>query len=279
MSNIFGGSWTLIKLELLRDYLRAYTTAFKNMPYYHLVYLDAFAGNGRCVTNEGIIDGSARIALNTDRFDEYIFIENKPNFVTQLRSLKQEYPDKKITVIQGDCNEVIESILDKYNWKKNRALAFFDPYNMQLSFDTLRATASTGSFDIWYLFPLGATTRCLRNDGRIHTSVGNKLNYLFGDIHWKNKLYYNDPQLNLFDESPNIIRKEQQAICCYFKERMLELFPSVLCPACLRNSKESPLFLLYFAVSNTSKQAQNLANRIAGHLLDKQDTYLCGKSR
>ncbi len=41
----FGGSWTRTKLNVLQQYLQAYTTALKNQPF-RLWYVDAFAGTG-----------------------------------------------------------------------------------------------------------------------------------------------------------------------------------------------------------------------------------------
>ena len=41
----FGGRWTEQKLEILRRYLDAYTTALKNQGF-RLTYVDAFAGEG-----------------------------------------------------------------------------------------------------------------------------------------------------------------------------------------------------------------------------------------
>jgi len=46
---LFGGSWTQEKLELLQKYLRAYTTIFARNPqaaYFDTAYVDAFAGTG-----------------------------------------------------------------------------------------------------------------------------------------------------------------------------------------------------------------------------------------
>lgn len=41
----FGGDWTQAKLEAVRKYLVAYTTALKKQPF-TLNYIDAFAGTG-----------------------------------------------------------------------------------------------------------------------------------------------------------------------------------------------------------------------------------------
>jgi three-Cys-motif partner protein len=46
----WGGEWTKDKLERLRNYLRAYTTALKNQPF-ELIYIDVFAGTGYWAPN------------------------------------------------------------------------------------------------------------------------------------------------------------------------------------------------------------------------------------
>lgn len=276
MGNKFGGIWTVIKLKVLSDYLNAYVKVFKNQDYYHLIYLDAFAGTGECDTRIGLIDGSAKRALKVPRFDEYVFIELDSNNIPYLNSLKDEYSDKNIKIINGDCNNEIKKIIKKYNWNNTRALAFLDPYSMELSFDTLRALAATKAFDIWYLFPLGQATRSLRRDGLITEYNESRLNVVFGDSDWKNKLYYENPQLSLFNDD-TLVRKDQKEICCYFKSRMKEIFPSVTCPICLRNSNNAPLFLLYFAVSN--KSAVSLANKIARHIINKEQTFVCNNPK
>ena len=49
----FGGPWTNDKLEILRRYLDAYTTALKNQPF-NLIYVDAFAGGGSWTPRESL---------------------------------------------------------------------------------------------------------------------------------------------------------------------------------------------------------------------------------
>ena len=43
----FGGRWTADKLQVLREYVHFYTTALSGQTF-KLVYIDAFAGTGRC---------------------------------------------------------------------------------------------------------------------------------------------------------------------------------------------------------------------------------------
>lgn len=42
----YGGQWTRLKLDILKDYLQFYTTALKGQPF-TLHYVDAFAGTGK----------------------------------------------------------------------------------------------------------------------------------------------------------------------------------------------------------------------------------------
>ena len=82
----FGGDWTIQKLEILEDYLNAYTTALKNQSF-SLMYIDAFAGAGyfslrnQDEDTRSFIEGSAARALRIEDkpFDRLIFVENDDN--------------------------------------------------------------------------------------------------------------------------------------------------------------------------------------------------------
>ena len=67
MANKFGGTWTMMKLSVLRKYLEAYANVFKYQDYFKLIYIDAFAGSGKCDTRLGILDGSTKIALDIEK--------------------------------------------------------------------------------------------------------------------------------------------------------------------------------------------------------------------
>lgn len=116
----FGGPWTVDKLNILSDYLDFYTTALKNQPF-DLIYIDAFAGTGKILIGEEEqyeeIDGSVRLALQSKgRFAEYIFIEKKPSFVKELKSMvEQDFPEKKnkVKIEKGDCNSVLLEICQR----------------------------------------------------------------------------------------------------------------------------------------------------------------------
>ncbi len=68
----FGGLWTLIKLDVVEEYLNFFTTALKRQGF-KLCYIDAFAGEGEYdVKNLGPTTGSALRALDYP-FDRYVW--------------------------------------------------------------------------------------------------------------------------------------------------------------------------------------------------------------
>ena len=98
----FGGLWTIKKLEILEDYLNAYTTALKNKSF-TLIHIDAFAGAGRIERrlDDGdaieFLHGSTERALRVQdqSFDELIFIEKDAVRCGELENLRDKYPGER----------------------------------------------------------------------------------------------------------------------------------------------------------------------------------------
>ncbi|MEA2554503.1 MAG: hypothetical protein QOJ65_2679 [Fimbriimonadaceae bacterium] len=178
----FGGEWTERKLELLDKYLAAYLQIFNRNPrasYFKTIYVDAFAGTGSIkpkldpeweaiytIEDEysgPLLDGSATIALRREPpFDRYVFIEKNPVFANELRTLADRMqPRRSVTIIPGDANQALIETTQSTDWKVNRAVAFLDPYGMQVEWRTIEAIAGTGAIDLWLLFPLSTVNRLL----------------------------------------------------------------------------------------------------------------------
>lgn len=84
--------------------------------------------------SEKLLEGSARIALQTEiPFDEYIFIEKDPSFAGKLDELKSEFPNRNITVMNGDANDEIVNLCQSTDWSVTRSVVFLDPYGMSLT--------------------------------------------------------------------------------------------------------------------------------------------------
>jgi len=280
--NKFGGPWTIEKLDILSKYLNAYAQALKEQ-LFNIIYIDAFAGNGKIDIDgqEEQIEGSVRLALNAEnKFDKYIFIEKKKAFANDLQKIvSDEYSNFKdiVKIINGDCNDEIIKLCKEIDWKTNRAVLFLDPYSMQVNWNTLEVIANTQAVDVWYLFPLGASNRLLKKDGsNIDKTWKNKLNSIFGDEYWFERFYMENPQMSFFQkEKPDYIKIANTfEIVNYIKERLSTSFSFVANnPKILYNSKNSPLFLFCFAMSNKSGKAIGLAQRFANYILGDRGDY------
>lgn len=283
----FGGDWTNEKLKRLRKYLVAYTTAMKNQRY-EIVYIDAFAGTGYRTSPkeedkeeflfpemERFIDGSARIALQiTPEFDRYIFIERDEKKFTELQKLKEEFPQLsgKILPKNEDANSYLKELCDGPPWRKHRAVLFLDPFGMQVNWDTIEAIAKTQAIDLWYLFPLMAVSRMLKRSGDIPTSWRKRLDAMLGASDWYNLSYETNKTLGLFGEQEETVKTGNfDSIIQYVIDRLETVFPGGVAPHPLPlfNSRNNPLYLLCFAISNPSPKAQELALRIAQGVLRK----------
>ena len=273
----FGGKWTVEKLDIFSDYLNFYAKALKGQPF-NLLYIDAFAGTGYVETKDGQdkIEGSASIALNAqNKFDKYYFIEkNMKHFAELTEIIDTQYLSfkKKVVTINGDCNVELEKLCKSIDWKSNRALLLLDPYATELTWETLTLIAKTKAIDVWYLFPLSAVQRLLPRKGvAIDPTWRLKLNAIFGDDSWEQEFYKENPQLSFLDE-PDVIKVgNTDSIAAYLCKRLETIFAKVAKnPRILYNSKNSPLFLFCFAVSNDKPKAIGLAMRGANWILNNK---------
>lgn len=284
----FGGDWTDVKLQILAEYLRSYTTALKHQQF-KTAYIDAFAGTGYRSRAEGdereslfprvddappetLLDGSAQIALKTvPRFDRYIFIERNRDRYQQLLRLRQDFPalEDDIEVREEEANAFVQGLCQK-NWKKHRAVLFLDPYGMQVEWATIEAVAATRAIDLWLLFPLGvAVNRLLTLDGQIPEGWRRRLDLLLGTTSWQDEFYRVETVSTLFgQEELRVKTATTQTIGHYFNERLKSVFAGVAEePKVLFNSSHCPLYLLCFASGNP--RGAPIALNIADHLLKR----------
>jgi three-Cys-motif partner protein len=189
----YWGFWTRGKLDLLRRYLDAFTTA-SSLKANERVYLDLFGGqplNRERVTLADL-DGSAKIALSIDNppFTRLRFFELQP-YAGRLRSsLVAHHHGRDFDVIPGDCNRTIAEALTSlrpYWWAPT--FAFVDPNGPDIHWSTLEALASfkkptTTKTEIWLLLAVGMFTRTLRVDGDVRAEAATKLTKMYGTDDW-----------------------------------------------------------------------------------------------
>ena len=305
-TNQFGSTkWTVEKLEILRRYLDAYTTAMKNTRF-ELVYVDAFAGTGTVDLNPpgraeqlanlglvapltpeqqadilaaNVVEGSARVALGvSDRpFDRFIFVELNTAFADELRDVEDEFHNRNIQIENGDANQFLQKWCADQNsrlgtpWQGQRAVIFLDPYSTQVDWQTVETIANTKSVDLWILFPLWALTRILPKRHEPDERYAPRLDRVFGGPEWRT--LYKDMVVNtplMLENLPYTytVRDDQQAIVDLYLQKVQTTFERAAPnPRWFRNSRNAPLFALMFASSNPA--GATIAVRIAKHLLDR----------
>ena len=283
----FGGDWTERKLTILAAYLRAYNTALKKTSFTR-VYIDAFAGTGyrqrihrpsgspdifediRDSDTPRFLKGSAKLALEIEPpFHKYVFVESDAAKVTELESLKTAHPDKacRIDIVQGDANAYVQGFCQNMS-STTRAVVFLDPFATQVNWETIVAIAQTEAIDVWILFPLMAVNRLLANDP--HKTSRAALDRIFGTQDWFEQFYRTRQEADIFGQSFEIVQKA----CCvdsisdFYLDRLRSIFAGVAPkPRIFTNSRQSPLFQLFFAAGN--KKGAPIAVKIAKHLLEK----------
>ena len=294
MVNSFGGHWTRQKLQIIEEYLKAYTTALKNQSFY-LWYVDAFAGTGYVNVDSGgiaqgklltsadgwdsdaanILKGSARRAIEVDDkpLDEFVFIELNFDYAAELSKLEYEFKDRTINVVSDDANKFLPRWCAEKNqqlgtpWRGERAVIFLDPFATEVDWQTIQRISETKSIDLWILFPLSALTRMLPTEREPDEANIANLNRVFGGQEWQAELYKTKVQQTMFgDDVTQAVRAEQQAIVELYLEKLRGAFPGVAPrPKWFLNSRNSPLFALMFAAAN--ERGGPTALRIANHLL------------
>jgi three-Cys-motif partner protein len=189
------GWWTEQKLDILADYLVAFTRASTRAG--KTVYLDLFAGRPDNVSRdryEREILGSARRALDTrPSLSVLRFFELDGTAGRLEAGLKAQYPDRfqDFRVVPGDCNTTITATLAElagFNWAPT--FAFLDQQSTEVHWSTIRHLARYKRADkpkteLWLLCASGLLPRGLKIRAEtIDTAVADKMTTMFGADIW-----------------------------------------------------------------------------------------------
>lgn len=264
------GPWATEKLDVLAGYLSYYTTRLKKQTQWTTIYLDAFAGGGRAVVrrrpqrDEGaqpalwddepaeeqqeFVKGSPRRALEiSNPFDNYIFIDADPARVGMLRDLKVEFRGRrKITIREGSADEQIAWVLSySPDRKRHRGVAFLDPFGAHLSWESVRALAATGVFEVIVNFPLHmCLNRLMTKNPDIPAPWRAQLDAFLPEG-WYDQVY--EKISHLLGEE---VRKRPDAtgrLLASYRAQLRDLFGFVSEPRLIRNTKGGPLYYLLWA--------------------------------
>lgn len=276
------GRWSEGKLNLLAQYLKAYSVIMNNQKtsnnptgrpwlreYY---YIDAFAGSVRPRAKEDeqrYIDGSPIRALQTEpQFDAYWFIDVDSRRIERVERLREEFPNRIVEVRQGNCNEVLRNdIIPLIPYaSRRRAFVFLDPYGLQVDWETVKQLANTRTCDIFVNFSVMGVTRLLPREQSPDPEVVEQLNRVMGSTDWITQIYREPPgtQLDLFNNQnePSKSRDTIQAewLASLYSTQLEDLFPYVSKPVLMRNSTNSVLYALCLASHN--KTAVSITNSL-----------------
>jgi three-Cys-motif partner protein len=261
------GSWSVDKLNLLRKYLQAYVTVLRKQSWCKgYEYIDGFAGTGRPKSRDEqrYVDGSPRVALELPQpFTKYHFIESSDWRVKKLEKLRKEFSSRQIEIYPGDCNEVLRTRivpglpLNSYK----RAIAFLDPFGMELEWITLQEVALAETVEVFLNFSVMAINRNvrLRRKEDISSAVRERMDRFWG-TEWEAELY--EEERTLFGPQTVRIKQSGKELGERFQKRLKEIFPHCTVPVLMTNSKNAPLYCLVFAGHNET--GVKIANNIFG---------------
>ena len=148
---------------------------------------------------------------------------------------------------------------------------FLDPYALELKWETLEKISKCGVVDLWYLFPL-SVIRLMAKDKDITDGNKEKVTSILGTNEWLDELFFESQQLDLFGDT-HYERVEYNKVLEYIKKRFATIFPFVSPNSkILKNeSKNAPMFMLCFMMTNTSPPAQRLASKIVKGVIESAE--------
>jgi three-Cys-motif partner protein len=204
------------------------------------------------------------------QFDFLLFVEKNRNYANALRDPAAKRLQRRIVVAEEDANSALKSMVSANRWNDKRAVAFLDPYGMEVEWSTLESLASTEAIAVWFLFPLaGLYRQATRRLVDIDHSKRDALTRIFGSSSWEEELYPISGEPDMFGILPERRRElNPSGLEQYVQRRLSEIFGHVLKPLALPVGKHPQMFSLFLCISNRTNEAIGLASRIGNHLLD-----------
>jgi len=264
--------WSQLKLDIVKDYAKAYSTILAKQPGLKHVYIDAFAGAGvhQLKATGEIVPGSPLNALAvTPPFHELHLVDLDGAKIENLRQLTRGRRD--VFIYPGDCNQVlIEQIFPKVKYEDfKRGLCLLDPYGLTLRWEVIQKAAAMKTIEIFLNFPIMDMNRnaLWSNPAGVATADIARMNAFWGDDSWRTSLYLE--QGSLFGGQDLVKAGGNREVVNAFRERLRKVagFKEVPEPIPMRNSKNATVYYLFFASHNKT------AAKIARHVMKNYENY------
>lgn len=272
------GEWSEVKLDIVREYGRAYSTIMNDpkRSYLHHAYVDAFAGSGTHVSKStgDFISGSPVNALNVDPpFEKFFFIDKDRETVKALEDSVALRPN--VHIYQGDSNVLLlREVYPQLRYEDyRRALCLLDPYGLDLKWEVIEEAGRMRSIEIFLNFPIHDMNRnvFLLDTTKMDDRQIARMDAFWGDSSWRPIMYAT--QEHLFGTEEIKIGTNDN-IATAFRERLRNVagFSYVPEPVVMRNSNRAMLYYLFFASQKPT--AENIVTDIFDKYRPKLDPRL-----
>lgn len=265
------GPWTEHKLDVLEDYLKAFTRACSGRAS-RTLYLDLFAGSGDNVSRDDghPIANSAMRALRCEPpFTKLAFFELDRLAADDLRSrLTEQFPGRDFDVIPGDSNATAVTYLkdlatQSLGWRHTPAFAFVDQYTAEVKWSILEQLAgyrlpnrdgTVRKVELFLLFADSFIPRGAGIERDLSEDFLNRVDELFGTEIWREIREGRRRKLLSADEA----RKEMVNLMRYRLENHLGY--TITRPLRLRSDRGSELYTMIYASNH------DVGGKIMSHL-------------
>lgn len=175
-----GHAWSVVKLLLLWGWIYVYTTIIPKY-FNNYRYIDLLAGSGTTYVEEtsDVVVGSPFIAYFFARnpFTNYVYVEKRRDRCRALRQRAAKLIGDKARVLEGDCNELVQSILPEE--KRAHSLVFIDNEGFDAVWNTIEAILEANT-DSLILFPTSSVMRVAKSE-----RTWSSLNRFYGSESWR----------------------------------------------------------------------------------------------
>lgn len=175
------GRWARDKLFYIGRYCEIFNTAMKAR-WTVRTYIDLFAGPGMCLVQgtKKELKGSPLLALSCEvPFTHYFFNDSDGEVIKSLKSRAVSYGSTTIQYFNKDCNLVADELLMKLP-SNSLDFCFIDPFNWEISFDSIRKLTERRRMDLAISFHIG-------NIKRVADRPPQELLDFFPDDSWQQK--------------------------------------------------------------------------------------------
>ena len=149
-----SGEWAREKHKHLTYYGKMFATGMKNK-FENRVYIELFAGPGRCKFPNGVEDRGSPLQMMDVEFTKFIFIEKNVQGAEALECrVKKHRASGAATIYCGDCADAVKEI--DLPRSKCLALTFIDPTGIShCSFELIQTLRRRVRTDLLINFPHG----------------------------------------------------------------------------------------------------------------------------